>query len=78
MRGRLRLTKVGWAFVAAFVITGVLIVVSPTAGLIATVVLVLVLLAALSEGFMGESQGTHEAWAAVEADRKREALRRRG
>ena len=78
MRGRLRFTKVGWFFVAAIVVTAVLSVVVPDAGLIAAIVLAVVLLAVLSEGFLGEgSAGTvHDAWAGVEAERKREARRR--
>jgi hypothetical protein len=78
MRERFRLTRIGWVFMAAIAATGVLIVVAPTAGLVATVILVLVLLGALSEGVLGDSPQTHEAWASVEAERKREALHRRG
>jgi hypothetical protein len=76
---RLRLTRVGWLFVAAFVITALLVALVPDIGLIAVIVLTLAVLAALSEGVLGDSSGqaTHEAWASVEAERKREALQRR-
>ena len=75
---RLRFTWVGWLFVAAFVATALLVALVPDVGLIAVVVLTLAVLAALSEGVLGEgsAQPTHEAWASVEAERKREALRR--
>ena len=51
---------------------------APTAGLVMTIVPVVVGLFALSEGLGGTgAEAGHEMWAGVEAERKREALRRR-
>ncbi len=79
MRGRFRLTRIGWVLVSAIAATGMLTLVVPGVGLVAAIVLAVIVLAVLSEGFLGEgSQGAvHDAWAGVEAERKREALRRR-
>jgi hypothetical protein len=80
VRGRFRVTKLGWFFALAVVATALLAVTAPDAGLVAAIVLAFVVLGVLCEGILGEgSAGTvHDAWAGVEAERKREALRRRG
>jgi hypothetical protein len=75
---RLTLTRLAWFFLAAIVAVVLLNVFAPGVGLIAAIVLVLVVLAALSQGVLGDSSGAHEVWASVDADRKREALQRRG
>ena len=66
--------KVFLAFLAA---TAVVSVFAPTAGLVMAIVLAVVGVIALSEGLGSTgAEAGHEAWAQVEADRKREALRR--
>ncbi len=73
----MRLTRVGMALVVFVLATAVVSVVAPTAGLVMAIVLAAVVLFALAEG-IGSSgaEAGHEAWANVEAERKREALRR--
>jgi hypothetical protein len=73
----MRLTRVGKALVAFLVATAVVSVVAPTAGLVMAIVLAAAGLVALAEGLGSTgAEAGHEAWAQVEADRKREALRR--
>ena len=74
----MRLSRFGICLVVFAVATAVVTVVAPTAGLVMTIVLVVVGLFALSEGLGGTgAEAGHEMWAGVETERKREALRRR-
>ena len=73
----MRSTCVGEALLLAVVVTAVVNVVVPDVGLVMAIVLVVTALFALAEGFGGSgAEAGHEAWAKVEAERKREALRR--
>ena len=73
----MRLTRAGKVFAFLVVLTAGVSLVAPTAGLVMAIVVAVVALVALSEGFGGTgAQATHETWAGVEADRKRDALRR--
>jgi len=69
-----RITPLGWLLVAAVVGTVVLAVVAPGAALVATVLLALLALATLTEGF-GANAGWFDIGTASE--RKRETLTRR-
>ena len=72
------MSRVGKALVVFVAATAVVSVIAPNAGLVMAIVLAVVVLFALAEGIGGTSgaQAGHEAWANVEAERKREALRR--
>lgn len=76
----MRLTRVGMVLAASVVVTAVVSVIAPTAGLVMAIVLAAVSLLAFVEGVGGSGSGTaragHDAWARVEAERKQEALRR--
>jgi len=73
----MRLTRVGKVLVVFVAVTAAVSVIAPTAGLVMAILLAVVGVIALSEGFGGTgAEAGHEAWAQVEADRKREALRR--
>jgi hypothetical protein len=74
----MRITKLGWFLIVLLAATAILALFAPTAGLVAAIVLAVVVLAVLSDGFLGEgSQGAvHDAWAHVESERKRDSLRR--
>ena len=74
----MRLTWIGKCLVALVVVTAVVSVVAPNVGLVMAIVLAVIGLFALSEGFgsAGSGEAGHETWAGVEAERKREALRR--
>lgn len=73
----MRLTLVGKGLLVALAATAVVSVIAPTAGLVMAIVLAVVGLIALAEGFGGTgAEAGHEAWAKTEADRKQEALRR--
>src|SRR4051794_1487065 len=69
-----RLTALGWFLLAAAAVTVALAVVAPGAGLVAAVILVLVILSVVAEGF-GANAGWFDIGAA--SDRKREVLTRR-
>ena len=72
-----RLTRVGKVLAICVVATAMVSVIAPTAGLVMAIVLAVIALAALSEGLGSTgAEAGHEAWAGVEAERKREALRR--
>ena len=74
----MRLSRFGICLLVFVVATAVVTVVAPTAGLVMAVVVVVVGLFALSEGLGSTgAEAGHEVWAGVEAERKREALRRR-
>ncbi len=74
----MRLTRVGKVLVILVVATVVVNVVAPNVGLVMAILLAVFGLVALSEGFVSNgADGGHEVWANVEAERKREALRRR-
>jgi hypothetical protein len=77
MISAMRLTRVGKGLAGFAAATAVVSVVAPTVGLVMAIVLAAVGLFALAEG-VGSSgpQAGHDAWARVEAERKREALRR--
>ena len=73
----MRLTRVGKVLAVFVAVTAAVSVIAPTAGLVMAILLAVVGVIALSEGFGGTgAEAGHEAWAQVEADRKREALRR--
>jgi hypothetical protein len=74
----MRLTRVGKGLAGCVVATAVVSFVAPTVGLVMAIVLAAVGLFALAEGVGGRSgvQAGHDAWAGVDAERKREALRR--
>jgi hypothetical protein len=73
----MRLTGFGKVLIAAVVATAVVAAFAPTVALVMTIVLAVVGLAALAEGFMSSgAEAGHEAWARVEAERKAEALKR--
>ena len=78
----MRLTRFGKLLIVALVCTAVVSVIAPNVGLVMAIVLAVVGLVALAEGFLGGSGGGggagagRETWAQVGADRKREALRR--
>ena len=73
----MRLTRVGKVLAVFVAATAVVSVIAPNAGLVMAIVLAVVGLFALAEG-IGSSgaESGHDAWAGVEAERKREALRR--
>lgn len=67
----------GKALVVVVAVAAVVSVVAPNAGLVMAIVLAVLALVALSEGFGSSgAEAGHEVWANVEAERKREALRR--
>ena len=74
----MRITKLGWFFIALLAATAILAIFVPAAGMVAAIVLAFVVLAVLSNGFLGEGSqaAVHDAWAHVEAERKRDSLRR--
>jgi hypothetical protein len=69
-----RLTALGWFLLAAAIVTAVLALLAPGAGLAAAVILVLVILSVIAEGF-----GANVGWfdIGIASDRKREVLTRR-
>jgi hypothetical protein len=66
-----RVTGLGWFLLAALVVTVVLAVLAPGAGVVAAVILVLVILSVVLEGY-GANAGWFDVGAA--SDRKREVL----
>ena len=74
----MRLTRVGKLLVVFVAVTAVVSVVAPTVGLVMAIVLAAIVLFGLAEGVggAGSAEAGHDAWAQVEAERKREALRR--
>jgi hypothetical protein len=74
MRGR-RFTFTGKLLVVALVATVVISIVAPGIGLACAIVLALIGAFVLAEGFVGTSSDAgRETYAAVEAERKRDAL----
>jgi Na+/glutamate symporter len=78
----MRLTRFGKFLIVAVVCTALISVIAPSVGLVMAIVLAVVGLIAVAEGFLGGSGGAggagggRETWAQVGADRKREALSR--
>ena len=73
----MRLTRAGIFLVVFLIATAVVSIVAPTIGLIMAIVLVVVGLVVLSEGFVTSGSASDEVWTRVEAERKAEALRRK-
>jgi hypothetical protein len=72
-----RLTLIGKLLIGTVIATAAISVFAPTVGLVLAIVLAVIALLALSEGVMSSgAEAGHDAWANVEAERKREALRR--
>jgi hypothetical protein len=71
---RRRVTPLGWALLAAVIVTAILAVVAPDAAMIVAVALALVLLAVLGEGLAGVPGGRFDV--GVAAARRREVLAR--
>ena len=74
----MRLTRVGKLLIVLVAATAVVSLIVPTAGLVMAIVLAAIGLFALAEGVggTGGAEAGHDAWAQVEAERKREAMRR--
>ena len=74
----MRLTRFGICLVVLVLVTAVVSILAPTAGLAMAIVLAVVALVALSDGLLSTgAEAGHEAWARVEAERKQESLRGR-
>lgn len=72
-----RLALFGKLLIVGVVATIALIVVAPSAGLVAAIVLSVVLLTLGSHGYLGGgAEMGHETWVNLESERKHEALRR--
>lgn len=77
----MKLTLFGKLLIVAVICTALISVIAPNVGLVMAVVLAVVGLCALAEGFLGGGAGGgagagRETWAQVGADRKRDVLRR--
>ena len=72
------LTRLGKVLVVAVLVTVVVSAIAPNVGLVMAIVLAAAGLFALADGVGGSggAEARHDAWAGVEAERKREALRR--
>ena len=78
MISAMRLTRMGKLLLGFLAATVVVSLVAPTVGLVMAIVLAVAGLFALAEGLGSTgAEAGHEAWANVEAERKREALHRR-
>jgi hypothetical protein len=72
MISAMRLTLVGKLLIAAVVATAAISLFVPTVGLVLAIVLAVIALLVLSEGVMSSgAEAGHDAWAKVEAERKR-------